>query len=242
MCKWNFTHLASIFERNRKQRSVTISSSLLALSSILTRTHIIPLASGCLHPYHSLTAGSQCFGSHKAPQYPSISVAFLYTLYIYSRTQTPVPVVSLSQQMQKPSTARPFRAVLEHPRVARCSPAGTGTALSKVLIAADRTRGAGGVGREMKFHRLAEYSALEGTHKDHRAQLLYRWPIQGLNPRSRCYKHHGLTTQPTAGSGMPYCHYGCSGKQMTFYRNETFYVLSVKYFTRVWLFCLSCLW
>lgn len=113
-----------------------------------------------MSPPISLTAGTQRFGSHKAPQYPSISVTSLYASHIYPRTQTPDAAVSPSRQLQKVSTARPFRAVLEQRAFPARSPqpgtrgraGGTGTALSEVLMAAGRAHRAswrGSQGKEM---------------------------------------------------------------------------------------------
>lgn len=37
------------------------------------------------------------------------------------------------------------------------------------------------------YHRITEWSELEGTQKDHRIQPLSKWPIWGLNPQLWCY-------------------------------------------------------
>lgn len=214
------------------------SSSLLALSSVPTRTHIIPLASGCLHPYHSLIANAlgaarphnippsvwhSCIRYTSTPELRHIPCRFCFSVDAESEHGQPFP--SYGGAGSIPGPARRARRC---PRCWRRQAEHTGPAVFA---------GKGNL-------RFTEYSALAGSHKDHRVQLLYGllWFIKDWNPRSWCYQHRGLMTEPMAGSGMPYCRYGWSGKQITFYINKTFYVLPVGYFTRVWLFSLSCLW
>lgn len=147
--------------------------------------------------------------------------------------------------MQEPSPASPSRAVVE--QGASCSsdsrdarPRLAGRARRCPRCWRQNTR-AGGARRERKLHTLTEHSALEGTQGSSSPALLWM-AHTGFKPWFWCYQHHGLTTEPMAGSAMPYCHNGCSGKQITFYKNKTFYIPPVRHFTRVWPFCLSCLW
>lgn len=184
-CKRNFTHLAFIFDRNGKQCSVTTCSSLLALSSVPTRTHIIPLASVCLRLYRSLTADSQCSGSRKAPQCPSIRVAFLYrcTFTPELRHQS-LSFLFLGRCRNR---ARPALPELlwsrEHPapRIpgtrGRAWRAGPGA----VRGADGRTHGLAVLAGRGNFTHSQSIPRWKGP-KDHRVQLFYGWPIQGLNP------------------------------------------------------------